>query len=134
MSEKKIRVLMAKPGIDGHFRGVMAVSNALREAGMEVIYIGSSQPEGIVTSAEHEDVDVIGLSALSSTYMEYVGDVIDILKEKKIDDKLLVLGGVIIPDDMPMLKQMGVDEIFPSGSSLDSITSYIKDNALKKAV
>lgn len=132
MEARKIRVLMAKPGMDSHFRGAVAVSNALKGAGMEVIYIGNSQPDEIVTSAAQEDVDVIGLSILSSTYMEYIGDVTRLMRENQVDDKLLVVGGIIIPDDIPELKELGVDEVFPAGSSLTSIVDYFKMHALKK--
>jgi methylmalonyl-CoA mutase C-terminal domain/subunit len=125
--ERKIRVLMAKPGYDSHFRGAVVVSTTLRDAGMEVIYIGGQQPSEVAESALQEGADVIGISTLSSTYMEYLTELTSLLKKKGLTDKLLVVGGIVLPDDVPELKRMGVAEYFPPGSGLNSIAEYIGD-------
>jgi methylmalonyl-CoA mutase C-terminal domain/subunit len=127
VGKRKIRVLMAKPGYDVHYRGAVAVATALRDAGMEVIYVGGQQSQEIAGIALQEDVDVIGISTLSSTYMEYLTELISLLKEKKLMDKLLIVGGIVLPDDVTKLKGMGVGEYFPPGSNVDSIVSYIKE-------
>jgi methylmalonyl-CoA mutase C-terminal domain/subunit len=123
----KIRVLMAKPGYDSHFRGAVVVATTLRNAGMEVIYLGGQQPSEVANTALQEDVDVIGISTLSSTYMEYLTELTSLLKNKGVAEKLLVVGGVVLPDDVPKLKEMGVDGYFPPGSDLVSIVDYIRN-------
>ena len=124
---RPIRVLVAKPGLDGHDRGAKVLAHALRDAGMEVIYTGLHQtPEMIVHSAVQEDVDVICVSILSGAHNRVFPEILNLLKEKKASD-IPVLGGGIIPDeDKAGLKKAGVKEIFTSGSSLQDITAYIK--------
>lgn len=126
MVEKKIRVLMAKVSLDGHDRGVKTVSRGLRDAGIEVVYLGSYQTiDKVVNAAIQENVDVIGLSFLSGEHMIYVPRIIDKMKEKNIDDVLIIVGGVIPKEDVTKLKEMGVDEVFRSGSKIESIANYI---------
>jgi len=136
LSEKSgpIKVLMAKPGLDFHTWGVTIVSLALRDAGMEVIYIGPQDPEQIVQTAIQEDVDVVGLSLLSSTHMRLIPKITELLRTRGADDMLVVLGGVFPPEDIPLLKEAGVDEVFLPGSELDNIANYIKENARRKKV
>lgn len=130
--ERKIRVLVAKPGLDGHDRGAKVIARALRDAGMEVIYTGLHQtPEMIVETAVQEDVDVIGLSLLSGAHLTLFGDVLKLLKERGIDDVLVVGGGVIPEDDVPRLKEMGVAEIFGPGTPTDEIVEFIRKNVKK---
>ncbi|MBW1819352.1 MAG: cobalamin B12-binding domain-containing protein [Deltaproteobacteria bacterium] len=128
-SGKKIRVLAAKPGLDGHDRGVKVVARALMDAGMEVIYTGLRQtPQQIVESAVQEDVDVIALSILSGAHDYLFPRIMELLKEKGIDD-ILVLGGGIIPDeDIPALKGAGIAAVFGPGTSTEDIIGYIKEN------
>jgi len=128
MTNRRLRVIMAIPGFDGHWRGATVVTRALRDAGMEVIYMGQQQPDAIVNAALAEDVDVIGLSVYAAGHLLLIKKVIKEMKEKKIDDKLLVVGGIIPQPDIPKLKDMGVGEIFPPGSPLKKIVSYIEDN------
>ena len=128
-SEKKIRVLAAKPGLDGHDRGVKVIASALMDAGMEVVYTGLRQtPQQIVEAAVQEDVDVIAMSILSGAHDYLFPRVMELLKEKGVDD-ILVLGGGIIPDeDVPALKAAGIAEIFGPGTYTDEIVTYIKGN------
>lgn len=127
MGVTKIRVLIAKPGLDGHDRGAKVVARALRDAGMEVVYTGLRQtPEQIVQAAIQEDVDALGLSILSGAHMHLFQRVIDLLKEAGIQD-LLVFGGGIIPDqDIPELKKMGVAEIFQPGATTRQIIEFLE--------
>ncbi len=126
---KKIRVLIAKPGLDGHDRGAKVVARALRDAGMEVIYSGLHQTsEQIVTTAIQEDVDVIGLSLLSGAHMTLFIDVAERIKKEKIDD-ILIIGGGIIPDsDIPKLKKAGIAAVFGPGTAVEDIVSFIQKN------
>ena len=126
---RKIRVLIAKPGLDGHDRGAKVIARALRDAGMEVIYTGIRQtPEQIANAAIQEGVDVVGLSCLSGAHNHLFPRVIQILKEKGAED-ILVLGGGIIPvDDIPDLKRAGVKEIYQPGTSTQEIIQYIQEN------
>jgi len=125
--EKKIRVLVAKPGLDGHDRGAKVVARALRDAGMEVIYTGLHQTaEMVVETAIQEDVDVIGLSLLSGAHMTLFVDVTKLLKEKGMDNVLVVGGGVIPEEDAPKLKKAGVAGIFGPGTPCDDIVEFIK--------
>jgi len=127
--EKKIRVLVAKPGLDGHDRGAKVVARALRDAGMEVIYTGLHQtPEMIVNTAIQEDVDVIGLSLLSGAHMTLFRDVTDILKKNNMEDVLVVGGGIIPESDMPALKESGITGVFGPGTPLEDIIRFIKEN------
>ena len=128
-TRKKIRVLAAKPGLDGHDRGVKVVASALMDAGMEVVYTGLRQtPAQIVHSAIQEDVDVIAMSILSGAHDYLFPKVMELLKEKGVED-MLVLGGGIIPDeDIPALKDSGIAEIFGPGTTTAQIIDYIRDN------
>jgi len=126
---KKIRVLVAKPGLDGHDRGAKIVARALRDAGMEVVYTGLHQTaQQIVNTAIQEDVDVVGLSLLSGAHMTLFIDVASLLKEKQMDDVLIVGGGIIPPEDVPRLKKAGITEVFGPGTPVEEIVSYIKKN------
>jgi methylmalonyl-CoA mutase C-terminal domain/subunit len=128
MAEKKIRVLVAKPGLDGHDRGAKVIARALRDAGMEVIYTGLRQtPEQVVSAALQEDVDVIGLSVLSGAHMGLTEKIIAKLKEQNAQDKLVLVGGTILAKDVPKLKEMGVAEVFPTGSRLEEPIQFIKE-------
>ncbi len=130
MVERKIRVLLAKPGLDGHDRGAKVVALAMKEAGMEVIYTGLHQTVGsIVNQAMQEDVDVIGLSIMSGAHIPICTKLMGLAKAQGIDDKLVVVGGVIPNRDIPILKEIGVDGIFPGGALFDEIVSFIGKNA-----
>lgn len=127
--ERKIRVLVAKPGLDGHDRGAKVVARALRDAGMEVIYTGLHQtPEMIVETAIQEDVDVIGLSTLSGAHFPLFPEVVRLLRERGVDDILVIGGGIIPPEDVPKLKEAGVAEVFGPGTPLKEIVEYIRRN------
>lgn len=129
MSETKIRVLLAKPGLDGHDRGVKVIARALRDAGMEVIYTGLRQsPEQIVNAALQEDVDIVGLSILSGAHMTIFPRVLDLMREKGMDDVLFFGGGIIPEDDIPKLKEAGVSAVFLPGASTEDIIKYIREN------
>ena len=130
--EKKIRVLIAKPGLDGHDRGAKIVARALRDAGMEVIYTGLHQTaKMIVETAVQEDVDVIGLSLLSGAHMTLFNDVTKLLKEKGMGDVLVLGGGIIPEEDAPALKKAGVCGIFGPGTPCEDIVKFIKKNVKK---
>jgi len=129
MGERKIRVLIAKPGLDGHDRGAKVVARALRDAGMEVIYTGLRQtPEQIVTAALQEDVDVIGLSILSGAHMTLVPRVMQLLREKGLQDVVVFVGGIIPQEDIPKLKALGVAEVFLPGTLLEQIVSAVRQS------
>src|SRR5512136_1900642 len=120
MTEKNIRELVAKPGLDGHDRGAKVIARTLRDAGMEVIYTGLRQtPEQIINAALQEDVDAIGLSILSGAHMHLFPRIMELHREKKLDDVIVFAGGIIPDQDIPRLKEMGIAEIFPPGSSLE---------------
>lgn len=128
MEGKKIRVLIAKPGLDGHDRGAKVVARALRDAGMEVIYTGLRQtPEQIVETAIQEDVDVIGLSILSGAHTHLFPKIMELLKENNIEDIVVMGGGVIPEEDIPELKKVGISEIFTSGTDTRDIIKFIKE-------
>jgi len=123
---RKIRVVIAKPGLDGHDRGAKVIARALRDAGMEVIYTGLRQtPEQIAAAALQEDADVIGLSILSGAHMHVCPRLMELLKEKGLDDVLVLVGGIIPDVDIPKLKAMGVQGIFLPGSPMQDIIDYI---------
>src|ERR1051326_6973486 len=128
--DRKIRVLVAKPGLDGHDRGVKVIARALRDAGMEVIYTGLRQtPEMVVSAAVQEDVDAIGLSILSGAHMTLFPRVVELAREAGLDD-VLVFGGGIIPDeDIPKLKARGVSAVFTPGTRMEEIIDFIRGNA-----
>jgi len=129
MSDKKIRVLVAKPGLDGHDRGAKVIAQALRDAGMEVIYTGLRQtPEQIVEAAIQEDVQVIGLSILSGAHLHLFPPVVELLKKQGVTDILVIGGGIIPDDDIPVLKEAGIAAIFTPGTSTQEIIEYIKAN------
>jgi methylmalonyl-CoA mutase, C-terminal domain len=126
---RPIRVLIAKPGLDGHDRGAKVIARALRDAGMEVIYTGLRQtPEQIVGAALQEDADVIGLSILSGAHMHICPRVTDLLKEKGLDDVMVVVGGIIPDLDVPKLNAMGIHGIFIPGTPMQQIVDYIRDH------
>lgn len=126
-AEHKIRVLVAKPGLDGHDRGAKVIARALRDAGMEVIYTGLRQtPEMIVDAALQEDVDVIGLSILSGAHMAILPRIFELMKANGMDDVTVILGGIIPTEDVPVLEKMGVSGIFGPGSSTETIIEHIK--------
>jgi len=127
--ERKIRVLVAKPGLDGHDRGAKVIARALRDAGMEVIYTGLRQtPEMIVNAALQEDVDVIGLSILSGAHKAILPRVSELLKQNKMEDILILVGGIIPGQDVDFLKQHGVTGIFQPGTPMDNIVRFIRDH------
>ena len=126
---RKIRVVIAKPGLDGHDRGAKVIARALRDAGMEVIYTGLRQtPEQIVAAALQEDADVIGLSILSGAHMHICPRIMELLREKGLDDVLVVVGGIIPDVDIPRLHAMGVRGIFLPGRPMQDIITFISDN------
>jgi methylmalonyl-CoA mutase C-terminal domain/subunit len=127
---KKIRVVIAKPGLDGHDRGAKVIARALRDAGMEVIYTGLRQtPEQIVTAALQEDADVIGLSILSGAHNHIAPRLMELLKAKALDDVLVVIGGIIPDVDIPKLKALGVKGVFLPGTPMQEIIDFIRANA-----
>jgi methylmalonyl-CoA mutase C-terminal domain/subunit len=122
-----IRVLVAKPGLDGHDRGAKVIARALRDAGMEVIYTGLRQtPEMVVNAALQEDVQVIGLSILSGAHNAIVPRILDLLREKGMTDVLVIVGGIIPDEDAAELKRLGVSEVFQPGASLEKIVGFIR--------
>ena len=131
---RKIRVVVAKPGLDGHDRGAKIIARALRDAGMEVIYTGLHQtPEQIVETVIQEDADAVGLSILSGAHMTLVPRVVELLREQDAGDVKLVVGGTIPNDDIPELKKLGVAEIFTPGSSVQDIVDYLKSTEITSA-
>jgi methylmalonyl-CoA mutase, C-terminal domain len=124
---RKIRVVVAKPGLDGHDRGAKIIARTLRDAGMEVIYTGLHQtPEQIAETVIQEDADVVGLSILSGAHMTLVPRVVDLLKAKQAGDVVVILGGTIPADDIPELKRLGVSEIFTPGASTQDIVEFVR--------
>jgi methylmalonyl-CoA mutase C-terminal domain/subunit len=129
-----IRVLVAKPGLDGHDRGAKIIARALRDAGMEVIYTGLRQtPEMIVNAALQEDVQVIGLSILSGAHNAIMPRIMELLREKEMTDVLVVVGGIIPDEDAKELKQIGVAEVFQPGASLEKIVTFIRESVQQPA-
>jgi methylmalonyl-CoA mutase C-terminal domain/subunit len=132
--ERKIRVLIAKPGLDGHDRGAKVIARALRDAGMEVIYTGLRQtPEQIVNAAVQEDVDCIGLSILSGAHMTLFPRVLELMRAQDLDDVMLFGGGIIPDDDIAPLKERGVAEIFTPGASTQDVVDFIRRNVRPSA-
>lgn len=132
MSDKKIRVLMSKPGIDGHWRGGIVVSRAIRDAGMELIFGGFQNVEQIAAAAIQEDVDVIGLSIHSGAHFAYTQQLIDILKEKGVFQNIMILvGGVIPAKDFEKLREIGVANVYGPGSMTSEIVDFIRENVKK---
>jgi len=129
MSEQKIRVLVAKPGLDGHDRGAKVIARALRDAGMEVIYTGLRQtPEMIAAAALQEDVDAVGVSILSGAHNTLAPRIVKLLREQGMDDCLVLLGGIVPQEDIPKLKDEGVSEVFLPGTSTEEIVKFLRTN------
>ena len=129
----RIRVLVAKPGLDGHDRGAKIIARAFRDAGFEVIYTGLRQtPEQIVHAALQEDADVVGLSVLSGAHMTLCPRIMDLMKKERLDDVLVIVGGIIPDQDIAKLKECGVAAVFPPGASTEDIVAYVRDNVRKK--
>lgn len=128
-SDRRIRVLVAKPGLDGHDRGAKIIARSFRDAGFEVIYTGLRQTaEQVVNAALQEDVDVIGLSVLSGAHMTLCPRIMELVRKEKLDDVLVVVGGIVPEDDIASLKESGVKEVFGPGSSTEDIVKYVKEN------
>lgn len=128
MVKKGIRVVIARLGMDAHWRGSIVVARALRDAGMEVIYLGNQMPENIVEAAIQEDADIIGLSTLSGNHMILAPEVVRILREKNMNDIMVILGGTIPPDDIPKLKEEGITEVFGPGAPLKEIIEFVSQS------
>jgi methylmalonyl-CoA mutase C-terminal domain/subunit len=128
--QQRIRVLVAKPGLDGHDRGAKVIVRALRDAGMEVIYTGIRQtPEMIVSAALQEDVDVVGLSILSGAHMAVFPRIMELLRQQGMDDVIVLAGGIFPDDDVPQIKAMGIKGVFGPGTPLNEIVDFIRANA-----
>ena len=127
MADSKVKILMAKAGLEGHWAGLVVVSNALRDAGFEVIYGGNMTPDQIAATAAQEDVNVVGISSLTANYMLVMPVIIQKLKEKGKGDVLLILGGIIYEDDFDALKKLGVAGIFIPGTPLKEIVDFVRD-------
>ncbi|MDH5780322.1 MAG: cobalamin B12-binding domain-containing protein [Candidatus Bathyarchaeota archaeon] len=131
--KKKIRVVVAKPGLDSHDRGAKVIARAFRDAGMEVIYTGLRQtPEQIVETALQEDVDVIALSILSGAHMTLFPRVMELVEERRLDDVLVFAGGIIPEDDIPALKKIGIVEVFGPGTNTDELIRFIRHNVKER--
>ena len=129
MNAKKIKIVVSKVGLDGHDRGAKVVASLLKEAGMEVVYLGMYQnPEGIIQAAIDEDADVIGVSYLSGEHLVFTPLIVQEMKDNNLEDILFVVGGSFPPEDIPVMKEMGVDEVFRGGSLTDSYVNYIREN------
>ncbi len=129
MNERKIRVLVAKPGLDGHDRGAKVIARALRDAGMEVIYTGLRQtPEMIAAAALQEDVDAVGISILSGAHNTLCPRIVNLLRENGMDDTLVLVGGIVPHEDIAKLKSNGISEIFLPGTSTEDIVTFIREN------
>ncbi|MGD0841614.1 MAG: cobalamin B12-binding domain-containing protein [Candidatus Acidiferrales bacterium] len=134
MTERKIRVLIAKPGLDGHDRGAKIIARALRDAGMEVIYTGLRQtPEMIASAAEQEDVDVIGLSILSGAHNTLCPRLLELLRQKQMSDVLVLVGGIIPEADIPALKKAGIAEVFLPGASTQDIVKFVREQTAARS-
>jgi methylmalonyl-CoA mutase C-terminal domain/subunit len=125
--KKKIRMVLARLGMDAHWRGSIVVARALRDAGMEIIYLGNQLPETIVETAIQEDADVVGLSTLSGNHMALAPEVVRVLREKGMDGTTVILGGTIPPNDVPKLKKAGIAEVFGPGTPLKKIIDYVSE-------
>jgi len=130
---EKIRVIVAKPGLDGHDRGAKVIARAFRDAGFEVIYTGLRQtPEQIVNAALQEDADVIGLSVLSGAHMTLCPRIMELMKKERLDDVLVLVGGIIPDQDIEKLKELGIGEVFQPGASTEEIIEYVRKNVRRK--
>ena len=135
MSERKIRVLVAKPGLDGHDRGAKVVARALRDAGFEVIYTGIRQtPEMIAEAALQEDVDVVGLSILSGAHMALCPRVVELLRQQGLDDVMVLVGGIVPDEDIEPLRQAGIAAVFGPGTSTQDIAAFIRESAAARVM
>jgi methylmalonyl-CoA mutase C-terminal domain/subunit len=133
-NNRPIRVLVAKPGLDGHDRGAKVIARALRDSGMEVIYTGIRQsPQMIAQAAAQEDVDVIGMSILSGAHLEILPEIIDLLREQGMDDVIVVVGGIIPEVDRQPLKDLGIAEVFGPGTTTGSIVEFIQERVKERA-
>jgi methylmalonyl-CoA mutase C-terminal domain/subunit len=132
MKEKRIKVVISKVGLDGHDRGVKVVAALLKEAGMEVVYLGMFQmPEDIIQTSIDEDADVIGVSFLSGEHLTFTPKLVEEKRKNGLEDVLLIAGGVIPPEDIPTIKEMGIDEVFIAGTLTKPIVDYIQANVRK---
>jgi len=132
-SERRIRILVAKPGLDSHDRGAKVISRAFRDAGMEVIYTGLRQtPEQVVETALQEDVDVIALSILSGAHLTLFPKIMELLKQKGLDDVLVFAGGIIPKEDVPHLKEIGIAEVFGPGTRTETLVKFVQENVCKR--
>lgn len=132
MMNERLRVLVAKPGLDGHDRGAKVIARAFRDAGFEVIYTGLRQtPEQIVNAALQEDADVVGLSVLSGAHMTLCPRIMELMKKEGLNEVLVVIGGIIPDQDIVKLKELGVSEVFQPGASTEDIIAYVRQNARK---
>jgi len=130
---EKIRVIVAKPGLDGHDRGAKVIARAFRDAGFEVIYTGLRQtPEQVVNAALQEDADVIGLSVLSGAHMTLCPRIMELMKKEGLDDVLVLIGGIIPDQDIPALKESGIAEVFQPGASTEEIIAYVRNHVRRK--
>ena len=133
MVDRKIRVLVAKPGLDGHDRGAKVIARALRDAGMEVIYTGLRQtPEMIASAALQEDVDAVGISILSGAHNTLCPRIVELLRENGMDDTLVLVGGIVPKEDIAVLKSKGISEVFLPGTSTEDIVAYINQHVRKE--
>ena len=131
---RKIRVVVAKPGLDGHDRGAKIIARALRDAGMEVIYTGLHQtPEQIAATVIQEDADAVGLSILSGAHMTLVPRIVELLREQGVDDVVITVGGTIPAEDIPELKKLGITEVFTPGASTDEIVAFVREAAAARS-
>ena len=131
---ERLRVLVAKPGLDGHDRGAKVIARAFRDAGFEVIYTGLRQtPEQIVNAALQEDADVVGLSVLSGAHMTLCPRIMELMKKEGLNEVLVVVGGIIPDQDIVKLKEQGISEVFQPGASTEDIIAYVRQNARKKS-
>ena len=131
-SERRIRILVAKPGLDSHDRGAKVISRAFRDAGMEVIYTGLRQtPEQVVETALQEDVDVIALSILSGAHLALFPRIMELLKQKELDDVLVFAGGIIPKEDIPRLKEIGIAGVFGPGTRTETLVKFVQENVRK---
>jgi methylmalonyl-CoA mutase C-terminal domain/subunit len=131
--DEKIRVVVAKPGLDGHDRGAKVIARAFSDAGFEVIYTGLRQtPEQVVNAALQEDADVVGLSVLSGAHMTLCPRIMELMRKEGLDDVLVIVGGIIPDQDIPKLKESGVAEVFQPGASMEGIVDYVRTHVRKK--
>ena len=128
MSERKIRVLVAKPGLDGHDRGIKVVNHVFRDSGYEVIYIGNAQPDEIINAAVQEDADIIGLSILSSSYKVLIPEFLELAKKNGLMGKLLLLGGIILPRDQKTYMEQGFAGVYGPGTNLKKVVEFINNH------